>query len=39
MGPARARDWISSLQGYEAYAITPEGQTWQTSGFAAHIAG
>jgi thiamine biosynthesis lipoprotein len=38
MGPARARDWTESLPGYEAYAITEDGDTWQTSGFAAHIA-
>ena len=38
MGPALARDWTESLDGYEAYAITPDGGTWQTSGFAAHIA-
>jgi len=38
MGPDRARDWTESLDGYEAYAITADGDTWQTSGFAAHIA-
>jgi len=38
MGPAVARDWTESLDGYEAYAITETGETWQTSGFAAHIA-
>ena len=38
MGPARARDWAESLPGYEAYAITEDGDTWQTSGFAPHIA-
>jgi FAD:protein FMN transferase len=38
MGPATSRDWIESLAGYEAYAITEPGETWQTSGFAAHIA-
>jgi FAD:protein FMN transferase len=37
MGPARARDWTESLDGYDAFAITPDGQTWQTSGFARHI--
>ena len=24
--------------GYQAYAITADGETWQTSGFAPHIA-
>ena len=38
MGPAASRDWIESLDGYHAYAITETGETWQTSGFAAHIA-
>jgi FAD:protein FMN transferase len=38
MGPARARDWTESLPGYEAYAITESGDTWQTAGFAPHIA-
>jgi len=38
MGPSLARDWTESLDGYHAYAIMPSGDTWQTSGFAAHIA-
>jgi thiamine biosynthesis lipoprotein len=38
MGPSRARDWTESLDGYEAYAITADGETWQTAGFAPHIA-
>jgi FAD:protein FMN transferase len=38
MGPARARDWTESVPGYEAYAITADGDTWQTAGFAPHIA-
>jgi len=38
MGPARARDWTASLDGYEAYAITDTGDTWQTPGFASHIS-
>jgi thiamine biosynthesis lipoprotein len=39
MGPDLARDWTRSLGGgYEAYAITERGETWQTSGFAARIA-
>jgi thiamine biosynthesis lipoprotein len=38
MGPDLAREWTHSLDGYEAYAITAAGQTWQTSGFAARIA-
>jgi len=37
MGPDRASDWTESLEGYEAFAITDTGETWQTSGFAGHI--
>ena len=37
MGPA-ARDWVESLDGYEAFAVTPGGQVWQTSGFRAYLA-
>jgi FAD:protein FMN transferase len=36
MGPA-ARDWLESLDGYEAFAVTPGGQVWQTSGFRAYL--
>jgi FAD:protein FMN transferase len=38
MGPVLARAWSESLDGYEAYAITETGETWQTRGFAAFIA-
>jgi thiamine biosynthesis lipoprotein len=38
MGPALARDWAESLDGYEAYAITETAETWQTPGFATHVA-
>jgi thiamine biosynthesis lipoprotein len=37
MGPA-ARDWVESLDGFEAFAVTPDGQAWQTSGFRAYLA-
>ena len=37
MGPA-ARDWVEGLDGYEAFAITPAGAAWQTSGFRAYLA-
>jgi FAD:protein FMN transferase len=37
MGPHLARDWTQTLDGYEAYAITSAGDTWQTPGFARHI--
>jgi len=36
MGPA-ARDWVESLDGCEAFAITPAGATWQTSGFRSYL--
>ena len=38
MGTELARDWTESLDGCEAYAITESGDTWQTAGFAGHIA-
>jgi FAD:protein FMN transferase len=38
MGPELARDWTESLEGHEAYAITSDGQIWQTPAFARHIA-
>jgi len=37
MGPALARDWLASLDGYHAHAITEAGETWQTAGFAGLI--
>jgi len=37
MGPALAREWTRSLKSYEAYAITSDGETWQTPGFGAYI--
>ena len=36
MGPG-ARDWVESLDDYEAFAVTPGGQVWQTSGFRAYL--
>jgi FAD:protein FMN transferase len=38
MGPKLARDWTESLDDYEAYAITSDGEVWQTPAFARHIA-
>ena len=34
MGPA-AREWVESLEGYEALGIAPDGATWQTGGLGA----
>jgi FAD:protein FMN transferase len=34
---SRARDWVEGLDGYEAFAITPAGATWQTTGFGAYL--
>jgi FAD:protein FMN transferase len=39
MGPERAREWTESLEGYEAFAILPDGTTWHTRGFAAYLPG
>jgi thiamine biosynthesis lipoprotein len=36
MGPG-ARDWVESLDGYEAFAVTPAGEAWQTSGFRSYL--
>jgi FAD:protein FMN transferase len=33
-----ARDWMETVDGYEAFAITPGGAAWQTSGFRAYLA-
>jgi thiamine biosynthesis lipoprotein len=38
MGPKLARDWTESLDDYEAYAITADGEVWHTPAFARHIA-
>jgi len=36
MGGA-ARDWAEGLDGFEAFAITAAGATWQTSGFGRYL--
>ncbi|MFJ2510372.1 FAD:protein FMN transferase [Streptomyces griseoviridis] len=28
-----AREWLEAIEGYEAFAILPDGQEWRTSGF------
>ncbi|MER7505199.1 FAD:protein FMN transferase [Nonomuraea pusilla] len=33
MGGA-ARDWVEAADGLEAFAMTPTGETWQTTGFS-----
>jgi thiamine biosynthesis lipoprotein len=33
-----ARDWVESLDGYEAFAITAAGATWHTSGFGRYLS-
>ena len=30
---SRARRWLTSLDGYEGFAVLPDGGTWQTGGF------
>jgi thiamine biosynthesis lipoprotein len=34
----RARAWLEKLPGAEGFAVTTDGDTWQTSGFARHTA-
>ncbi|WP_405801536.1 FAD:protein FMN transferase [Streptomyces sp. NBC_01506] len=29
-----AYDWLESLDGYEAFAVRPDGSTWRTAGFS-----
>ena len=36
MGPA-ARDWVESLDGHEAFAVTTTGAAWQTSGLGSYL--
>ncbi|MFF3949032.1 FAD:protein FMN transferase [Streptomyces sp. NPDC001902] len=33
-----SRAWLETLDGYEALAILPDGRTWRTPGFSAHVA-
>ena len=35
MGIQRAQGWAEQLEGYEAFGIGVDGETWQTSGFRA----
>jgi thiamine biosynthesis lipoprotein len=35
MGPA-AREWVESLEGYNALAVASDGATWQTGGLGAY---
>ena len=38
MGPDLARDWMETVDGYEAFAVTETGETWQSSGFGGYVA-
>ncbi|MFI9587678.1 FAD:protein FMN transferase [Streptomyces sp. NPDC052236] len=38
MGSDAARGWLEELPGAEGFAVTVDGSTWQTSGFARHTA-
>ncbi|MFE7776112.1 FAD:protein FMN transferase [Streptomyces sp. NPDC057445] len=35
---AGAREWLEELPDTEGFAVTMDGSTWQTSGFARHLA-
>jgi FAD:protein FMN transferase len=40
MGPVRGRGWAQdAMAGYEAYAILPDGSTWQTAGLPRYLPG
>jgi thiamine biosynthesis lipoprotein len=34
---AASRRWVESLDGYEAFAVGPDGSSWQTSGFRTYL--
>jgi FAD:protein FMN transferase len=35
---AAARDWTAALDGYEAFALTADGDSWQTPGLGRYLA-
>ncbi|MFJ2555035.1 MULTISPECIES: FAD:protein FMN transferase [unclassified Streptomyces] len=37
MGDA-AHDWVESLDGYEAFAVLPDGRSWRTRGFPGTVS-
>lgn len=39
MGPERGLAWVEKRDGYEAYAVLPDGRTVETAGFARHLTG
>jgi len=39
MGPERGMEWVERRDGFEAYAVLPDGRTVETSGFARYLAG
>lgn len=39
MGPNRGLAWVEERDGYEAYAVLPDGRTVETEGFARYLAG
>ena len=39
MGPERGLEWVEEREGFEAYAVLPDGTTVETAGFARYLAG
>jgi thiamine biosynthesis lipoprotein len=39
MGPERGLEWVEQRDGFEAYAVLPDGRTVETAGFARYLAG
>ena len=39
MGPERGLEWVGEHDGFEAYAVLPDGKTLETAGFARYLAG
>jgi len=39
MGPRRGLEWVEKHEGFEAYAVLPDGKTLETGGFARYLTG
>jgi thiamine biosynthesis lipoprotein len=39
MGPERGLAWVEARDGFEAYAVLPDGKTVETAGFARYLVG
>jgi thiamine biosynthesis lipoprotein len=39
MGPEHGLEWVGERDGFEAYAVLPDGKTLETAGFARYLVG